>query len=68
MFKSQYSKIFFETPTMKVIQRYEGVAFDYLEYNNLNENEKTYIDENVLIFSNIFGVLKAGMLVFLIIN
>ncbi len=57
---SQYSKDIFETPTMKVIQRYEGVAFDYLEYNNLDENDKTYIDENVLIFSNLFGVLKAG--------
>ena len=57
---SQYSKDIFETPTMKVIQSYEGVAFDYLEYNNLDENDKTYIDENVLIFSNLFGVLKAG--------
>ena len=57
---SQYSKNIFEIPTMKVIQRYEGVAFDYLEYNNLDENDKTYIDENVLIFSNLFGVLKAG--------
>lgn len=56
----QYSKEIFQTPTMKVIQRYEGVAFDYLEYNKLNENEKKYIDENVLIFSNLFGILKAG--------
>ena len=45
---------------MKVIQRYDGVAFDYLEYSKLKEDEKFYIDENVLIFSNLFGVLKAG--------
>lgn len=56
----QYSKDLFKTPTMKVIQRYDGVAFDYLEYVKLKESEKSYIDENVLIFSNLFGVLKAG--------
>ena len=56
----QYSKDLFTTPTMKVIQRYDGVAFDYLDYPKLNTNEKAYIDENVLIFSNLFGVLKAG--------
>ena len=57
---AQYSKDLFTTPTTKVIQRYDGVAFDYLEYSKLKSNEKTYIDENVLIFSNLFGVLKAG--------
>ena len=56
----QYSRNLFKTPTTKVIQRYDGVAFDYLEYAKLKANEKTYIDENVLIFSNLFGVLKAG--------
>ena len=56
----QYSQDLFKTPTMKVIQRYDGVAFDYLEYAKLAKNEQTYIDENVLIFSNLFGVLKAG--------
>ncbi len=57
---AQYSKDLFTTPTTKVIQRYDGVAFDYLEYSKLKSNEKSYIDENVLIFSNLFGVLKAG--------
>ena len=56
----QYSKDLFKTPTTKVIQRYDGVAFDYLGYLKLRVNEKAYIDENVLIFSNLFGVLKAG--------
>ena len=59
---AQYSQDLFKTSTMKVIQRYDGVAFDYLEYSKLKENEKSYIDENVLIFSNLFGVLKAGNL------
>ncbi|MGE0052455.1 MAG: YaaA family protein [Arcobacter sp.] len=56
----QYKKDIFETPTMKVIERYEGVAFDYLEYGKLNKEEKSYIDENVIIFSNLFGPLSAG--------
>ena len=56
----QYSQDLFKTATTKVIQRYDGVAFDYLEYAKLAKNEQAYIDENVLIFSNLFGVLKAG--------
>lgn len=56
----QYKKDIFKSPTMKVINRYEGVAFDYLDYSSLDEIQKSYIDENVLIFSNLFGVLKAG--------
>lgn len=56
----QYKKDILKNPTMKVIERYEGVAFDYLEYLKLKENEKNYIDENVIIFSNLFGAIKAG--------
>ncbi len=57
---TQYSKDLFKSSTMKVIQRYDGVAFDYLEYSKLAKNEQNYIDENVIIFSNLFGALKAG--------
>lgn len=45
---------------MKVIDRYDGVAFDYLKYKELNESEKNYIDKNVMIFSNLFGPVLAG--------
>ena len=30
---------------LKVIERYDGVAFDYLKYSTLKENEKSYIDK-----------------------
>ncbi len=43
----------------KAIERYSGVAFDYLDYPNLNSDAKKYIDNNVLIFSNLFGILRA---------
>lgn len=55
-----YKKDIFHSNTSKVISRYDGVAFDYLKYEQLNNEEQNYIDENVLIFSNLFGVLKAG--------
>jgi cytoplasmic iron level regulating protein YaaA (DUF328/UPF0246 family) len=45
---------------MKAINRYDGVAFDYLEYCKLNKNEQDYIDNNVLIFSNLFGPISSG--------
>lgn len=45
---------------MKVIERYDGVAFDYLEYSKLLDTEQKYIDENVIIFSNLFGPISAG--------
>lgn len=45
---------------MKVIKRYDGVAFDYLKYNQLEQEQKDYIDKNVLIFSNLFGPMLAG--------
>lgn len=49
-----------EKEIMKVIERYDGVAFDYLKYSTLKQNEKSYIDKNVLIFSNLFGPVLAG--------
>ena len=46
-------------PTMKAIQRYCGVAFDALDYENLTNKSKEYIDQNVVLFSNLFGPIKA---------
>jgi len=50
-------------PTLKAIQRYTGVAFEYIKYNQLNNIEKIYLEENILLFSNLFGVLKADELI-----
>ena len=49
-----------EKEIMKVIERYDGVAFDYLKYSTLKDIEKRYIDKNVLIFSNLMGPILAG--------
>ncbi len=55
-----YKSNLLEKELMKVIERYDGVAFDYLKYKELNENEQKYIDNNVMIFSNLFGPILAG--------
>ncbi len=49
----------FNEKTCKAIQRYDGVAYDYLEYNLLEEKAKRYIERNVIIFSNLFGPVLA---------
>jgi len=49
--------------TMKAIQRYTGVAFEYLDYEALETSAQTYIDEHVILFSNLFGPIRASDLI-----
>ncbi len=49
----------FEAPTMKAIMRYSGVAFEYLDYSSLKQEDQSFLDENVIIFSNLFGPILA---------
>jgi len=49
--------------TMKAIERYTGVAFEYLGYDALDSNAQNYIDENVILFSNLWGPIKASDLI-----
>ncbi len=46
-------------PTMKAIQRYTGVAYDAIDYENLDKKSRTYIDHKVVIFSDLFGAVMA---------
>lgn len=55
-----YKGNLFTKETMKVIERYDGVAFDYLDYATLEPLAQNYIEKNVLIFSNLFGPVRAG--------
>ena len=55
----KYAKDINSSPTLKAIQRYTGVAFDHLEYENLDIQTQKYIDGNVILFSNLFGAIKA---------
>jgi len=49
----------FKEPVLKAIAKYNGVAYEYLKYNSLSSNQKNFIDNNVIIFSNLFGPLLA---------
>ncbi|MBA1437728.1 MAG: YaaA family protein [Epsilonproteobacteria bacterium] len=57
---AKYKTDLFSQPLMKAIERYDGVAFDYLGYGKLGSGAKNYIDQNVIIFSNLFGPIRAG--------
>ncbi|CAM2836520.1 YaaA family protein [Helicobacter burdigaliensis] len=50
----------FNAPLLEAILRYCGVAFVALDYQNLPKNAQEYIKKRVLIFSNLFGILRAG--------
>jgi len=59
----RYKESLTNKATQKAITRYNGVAFDALDYENLQANEKEYIDEKVVLFSNLFGPLLAKDLI-----
>jgi len=59
----KYQESILKKPTMKAIQRYTGVAFDALEYDSLEQKAQNYCDENIILFSNLFGPLKADDLI-----
>lgn len=56
----RYKIPFHEAPTMKAVLRYDGVAYDYLNYPTLLCEAQHYIDTHVILFSNLFGPIKAG--------
>ena len=45
--------------SVKAVLRYDGVAYRHLEYKTLPEEAKKFIDENTMIFSNLFGPILA---------
>lgn len=50
----------FNSELMDAIERYKGVAYDYLEYENLDSTSQDYIKKNTIIFSNLYGPIYAG--------
>ena len=56
---SKFDTNFDFSHAIKAILRYQGVAYNALKYSNLPLNSQSYIDENMLIFSNLFGILRA---------
>ena len=59
----KYKRDIIHELTMKAIERYTGIAFDYLRYEELNANAQQYIDSHVILFSNLFGPIRASDLI-----
>jgi len=50
-------------PLVPAIERYVGVAYDYLAYDTLDPSQKEFIQKYTLIFSNLFGAILAADLI-----
>ncbi|PAF53171.1 hypothetical protein BKH42_07435 [Helicobacter sp. 13S00482-2] len=49
-----------KTNTQEAINLYQGVAYKALGFQTLSLDAQKYIFDNVLIFSNLFGMVRAG--------
>ena len=55
-----YINDIFDSGLMCAIERYQGVAYEYLEFDSLHVNAKKYIKSNTVIFSNLYGPILGG--------
>ena len=55
-----YMQDVFSSPLMSAIERYQGVAYDYLEYTTLDAKAQEYLKRSTIIFSNLYGPLLGG--------
>ena len=50
----------FDSPLMMAAERYQGVAYDYLKYSELDSAAQNYLQKNLIIFSNLYGPVLGG--------
>jgi len=55
-----YINDIFHAPLLPALQRYSGVAYEYLNYQELPLQAQTYLQNNTIIFSNLYGPIKGG--------
>ncbi len=55
-----YLKGFDTTEFLPALERYSGVAYDYLKYGELDEDAQNYLKKQTIIFSNLYGPLLGG--------
>jgi len=55
-----YINDLFHSPLMMAIERYRGVAYDYLKYDLLQPQQQEYLQKNTIIFSNLYGPILGG--------
>lgn len=49
---------FLNLPTLKAIERYEGVMFKSIDYENMSKKQQLNFDSSILFIDGMFGVLK----------
>lgn len=55
-----YIQDVYSSALMPAIERYKGVAYNYLEYDNLDKTTQEYLQKNTIIFSNLYGAILGG--------
>ena len=55
-----YINDIYDSPLMSAIKRYQGVAYEYLEFSSLDAKEQEYLKLNTIIFSNLYGPILGG--------
>lgn len=55
-----YINDIFNSPLMCAVERYQGVAYEYLKFDSLDEKTQEYIKSNSIIFSNLYGPILGG--------
>jgi cytoplasmic iron level regulating protein YaaA (DUF328/UPF0246 family) len=58
-----YIEDIFIAPQMSAIERYQGVAYNYLAFNELSTASQEYLKAHTIIFSNLYGPLLGGDLI-----
>jgi len=50
----------YNSPVMPAIERYSGVAYDYLKYGSLDSSAQNFLQKHTMIFSNLYGPVRGG--------
>lgn len=50
----------FASPTLPAIERYDGIAYDYLDVPTLSPEALVYVKSHAIIFSNLYGPVMGG--------
>lgn len=53
----------FTAPVMSAIERYDGVAYEYLDFSSLLPEQQNYLKKHTVIFSNLYGPVMGGDLI-----
>lgn len=54
-----YQQNLYNLKTQKAITLYSGVAYKYLDFASLDTQAQSYVEQNTIIFSNLFGAINA---------